>query len=420
MFDFGTGGAWRAALNPNPRRYAANNPNPSAAYNPNPSGAHNPNPSASNNPNPWWLQGLNPNLQHPLALNPNLQAHGARLLPPGVQWEQFDPDWVYGDVDGLLAQGLRRSEQQLDALVRSPVLQPKIKFDDEQRLLRWGSEFRIQALLAELCGCFCLAGGVLHHIDASARRFDAVFSIQGIDTLQWEEQIDKVLRAAIEREERMPEILSQRDSFWPYYDAITGLPLERLPRTAELMDLVYRWATMQLMGLKHHHAVLRPERRSSLVLPAIETPGHGSLPSGHATIASLMAGLLMELLYDNQVKHRRVQQLDAQARRISFNRVVAGVHFPIDSHCGRQFAGALLQWLRTLGKPLDRAAGERSRGIPEPVNWCASGQHGLLEKPDPSDLMPVQADSVKFSLEPLTLLSLQWRLVLKELEPHRA
>lgn len=442
MFDFATGSAWRSALNPNQRRAAALNPDPGwpSAQNPNPwyAASLNPNPWAmaaqnpnrwdwaANNPNPRRRAGLNPNQS--VALNPNAQAGsvGNALLPPGVAWEQLDPDWVYGDGDGLLAQGLRRSGLQLSSQTRAPgsgATNNPTKQRAEDQLLRWGGKFRVQALLAELSGRFALHEGRLIYLEPGRGSWaeHPVFELAGVDGLTWDVQIDKVLRAAVEREDRLPEILSQRDGFWPYFDAITGLSLERLPRTAELMDLAYLWATMQVMGLKHHHAVLRPHQRSNLVIPAIETPSHGSLPSGHATIATLMASLLIRLLYsaDPKKRHWRAQQLDGQARRIAFNRVVAGVHFPIDSHCGRSLGAQLASWLRVLGG----ADGIKDRGgsVPAPkgLSWSAKPDLVLTEVPDPSDRGVIETDA-KLRVKPLPLLAMQWRLVEAELAPLRS
>ncbi|HEV7915762.1 MAG TPA: phosphatase PAP2 family protein, partial [Albitalea sp.] len=69
------------------------------------------------------------------------------------------------------------------------------------------------------------------------------------------------------------------------------------------------------------------------VQPVIPTPGHGSLPSGHATDAYFVASLLRELLPGPSY-----ERVDVQMRRLAYriadNRVVAGLHFPMDSVAG--------------------------------------------------------------------------------------
>jgi hypothetical protein len=76
----------------------------------------------------------------------------------------------------------------------------------------------------------------------------------------------------------------------------------------------------------------------------LTTPGHGTFPMGHATQAYAVAHVLKSLLKLNPAKpvHARViEQLERQAARITTNRVIAGVHFPVDSMAGRMLGVAL-------------------------------------------------------------------------------
>jgi hypothetical protein len=72
----------------------------------------------------------------------------------------------------------------------------------------------------------------------------------------------------------------------------------------------------------------------------ILTPGHGSLPSGHATEAFMTARVLEALLAPagDSLLH---DQLMRQAARIAINRQIAGVHFPVDSAAGQVLGLAL-------------------------------------------------------------------------------
>jgi hypothetical protein len=72
----------------------------------------------------------------------------------------------------------------------------------------------------------------------------------------------------------------------------------------------------------------------------IQTPGHGSLPSGHSTQAFVIAVVLCALFgaESNSVFH---QQAMRQAYRVAVNRTVAGVHFPIDSIAGHVLGTSL-------------------------------------------------------------------------------
>src|SRR5205814_8691547 len=84
---------------------------------------------------------------------------------------------------------------------------------------------------------------------------------------------------------------------------------------------------------------------SSRVHPVIRTPAHGSLPSGHATIAFFVSCLLSSLLKltpgDTGLKGAKWRQLFRLAHRIAQSRVVAGVHFPMDSLAGRMLGETL-------------------------------------------------------------------------------
>lgn len=61
-------------------------------------------------------------------------------------------------------------------------------------------------------------------------------------------------------------------------------------------------------------------------------PGHPSYPSGHATMAYAWAFLIAA--FKPAYRHR----LEEAARRVAWNRVVAGLHFPTDGEGGRAFA----------------------------------------------------------------------------------
>ena len=97
--------------------------------------------------------------------------------------------------------------------------------------------------------------------------------------------------------------------------------------------------TMPLRRDAYTDAVKRPIEFSPQVQPMIPTPTHGSLPSGHATEAFLMARILWRLLIESKAPQYSDRaywgtMLMRQASRIATNRTVAGVHFPVDSVAG--------------------------------------------------------------------------------------
>ncbi|MEP5625704.1 MAG: phosphatase PAP2 family protein, partial [Hyphomicrobiales bacterium] len=80
----------------------------------------------------------------------------------------------------------------------------------------------------------------------------------------------------------------------------------------------------------------------------------GTLPSGHATEAFLLARILWKVIRASQVPQYAEVQNDRsiwgdmfmrQAARIAINRTVAGVHFPVDSVAGAILGLTLADYL---------------------------------------------------------------------------
>ena len=299
-------------------------------------------------------------------------------------WLSVDAPWTYSSADALLAQAVRKTRTKIlrtgddphaiPALV-APAASKKTR-EKLNALWRWQSPFRVKTVVAELMGRFGVGNGSVYRLvqtstttlAAPTLAVESVFDLGNPPpVVKLNEQIDKVLRAAVEREDRLPEILSQMDDMGPFFDTICGLQMSQVPAVAELLTVAHEWALHIIMMLKHGVQADRPWQCSALVMPAIPTPGHGSLPSGHAALAAMVSELLMALLYEpkffsirarrrapgaqNLSTHPRAEQLDRLARRIAFNRVVAGLHFPIDSQVGYQLG-------TQLGRLLVAAAGQ--------------------------------------------------------------
>lgn len=291
--------------------------------------------------------------------SPTLEA-AAAMLTQASPWRSGDAPWTWQSAQALLPQALAHAKA---ALVRpaDPRQRPAragriarpIQVDDDLALWRWGAEFRQQAVLADLCWRFRVRDRVLEAAwpaAGGADRFYASVDMSAIETgralrrqkaqvapadaLRWlDEQVDKVLRAAIEREQRLPEIMVQCDDLWSFFGWAAGIRRDSHPLAFEVLELAQQWAQPLVMALKNDIALPRPYRCSTRVLPAIPTPRHGSLPSGHATMSALIASVLAALLAPGE-RDPRPELLDRLARRIAYNRVVAGVHFPVDSAAG--------------------------------------------------------------------------------------
>lgn len=400
------------------------NANPPSNSNPNPPGsASNPNPPSSHtNPNPPHQRSASDAGSWPVP----------SLAPSPKQGAE--PAWVYADPNGLLAQALRKSRARIvrpaDGALQ--VNQMARAFQTGaviggSNLWRWAPEFRVKTVAGEMLSRFQVQGVTLWLLEPYSPTGSApaapvnVFSLPAdinVSGVNMDEQVDKVMRAAAEREDRLPEILSQMLDFWPFFESVTGLPLDQAPRTAELLAATHDWMLHLTMQLKHGFAALRPVQRFSLVMPAIPTPGHGALPSGHATMAAYTSELLYLLLYRNPTRHwdaERADQLDRLARRIAFNRVVAGVHFPVDSMAGH----ALGTQMARLTSALAGNAGDQ----PEPM------KAGLVIRP-PFELEEIPAASLvaravlnprpSYTPSPVLTLSALWTQAQFELDALRA
>jgi hypothetical protein len=114
------------------------------------------------------------------------------------------------------------------------------------------------------------------------------------------------------------------------------------------MDVILGFTAICSMRFKHAFSCPRPVAYSPNLQPIVPTPEHGSLPSGHSGEAYAVAQIIPALMRDAillETKPDKVtleanadevgKQLRSQALRIAENRVVAGVHFPVDSVAGR-------------------------------------------------------------------------------------
>ena len=153
-------------------------------------------------------------------------------------------------------------------------------------------------------------------------------------------QMPSVLSWAELRNDRATEIMAQIDPQYAFWSSIVYMHPDRARRTFELVNMVLQFCVYVEMRFKHALACWRPVEYNAQVQPMITTPGHGSFPSGHATQAYAVAHVLKSLLLPS-VPPMVIEQLQRQAARISTNRVVAGVHFPVDSMAGRMLGVAL-------------------------------------------------------------------------------
>jgi hypothetical protein len=171
----------------------------------------------------------------------------------------------------------------------------------------------------------------------------------------FEQQIPLVLSWAELRNERATEILAQIDPQYAFWSSIIYLHPDRTRRTFELINMVLQFCVYVEMRFKHALGCYRPVEYNAQVQPMITTPGHGTFPMGHGANTYAVCYVLRQLLQlDAWPRLRRViGQLDRVSARITTNRVIAGVHFPVDSMAGRMLGVALGEYFvgRCTGNP---------------------------------------------------------------------
>ncbi len=170
-----------------------------------------------------------------------------------------------------------------------------------------------------------------------------------------EQQLSVVFSYADLRRDRAAEIQAQISEFFPFFATVCHLDSDRSRFTLELLTALRFVVVATQMRVKHALAMPRPVDYSAQIMPMIQTPGHSSFPAGHAVETFMFATVLSELAAE------REQQLYASGRplhdqlmwlaaRISVNRVVAGVHFPIDLAAGMVIGSLLGRYFVALAK----------------------------------------------------------------------
>ncbi|WP_306113972.1 MULTISPECIES: phosphatase PAP2 family protein [unclassified Roseovarius] len=135
------------------------------------------------------------------------------------------------------------------------------------------------------------------------------------------------------RIDRNPEINVQTSDILSFFGSLAMLNASRRKHTLELLQLTQSLCVSIEMQVKHYCRAPRPIDWTHKVQPVIQTPDHSAFPSGHATESFAIATVLSALdTGKGQVDVNHPAFL--LAHRIAANRVVAGVHFPVDSAAG--------------------------------------------------------------------------------------
>ena len=159
-------------------------------------------------------------------------------------------------------------------------------------------------------------------------------------------ELGAVLAAAELREERAAEIVAQAGGFSDFFEPALPLARAQRPNTELLLAAISRVCTILVMRIKASFGCYRPSELSPEVQPMIPVPGHSTFPMGHAVqsfaVATMFSDLFTTIYGANDSKEARAL-FGRIASRISTNRVIAGLHFPVDLPAGAALGVAIVE-----------------------------------------------------------------------------
>lgn len=251
-------------------------------------------------------------------------------------------------------------------------------------------------------------GPALLKVRTSGGAPGTLVSLTRPDRAFFEAQLPAVDERTPSRDKRYTEVLTQVAPPWAYYATIVGMQTERHQRTRELLGLALDLAYLVVMRFKMALACPRPSEYSAVIQPMIEVPQHASFPAGHATEGHVIAGVLGALVPG--ASQLGADLLRRAAFRIADNRIVAGLHFPIDNVAGRLVGDALGQYFLALcGAP---SAPKAATFAQSAVTVAPYDARGTLD-----DLLyggPGCTAGAALAVDPLPMLERLWAEAAKE------
>lgn len=238
-------------------------------------------------------------------------------------------------------------------------------------MVYWSAAIRQRILLTELLPQFAFSS-TSGEVELASQTGALVCKLVRPKVEVFEEQVAAVETYVLLRNERTPEILAQRMYTPSFFAAILPLDPRRTPYTLELMEVLVLVASCLVQRFKHELNCPRPRLYSPLIQPVLPDPPYSTYPSGHCTESFLLAEVLAALITPSKPTGAQEAwlgsawlQLRRLAERIATNRVVAGIHFPVDNVAGHALGKSLAEYLRHLADP-ESMKGWQARTVVDP------------------------------------------------------
>lgn len=185
-------------------------------------------------------------------------------------------------------------------------------------------------------------------------------------------QVKRMLELSLEREDRFAEILDQDAGLGAidYWVGMLKIDAASNPGTSQMVHVARRIGEYVSMCLKGYFRCPRPSQVAPSITPMFDPPRTPSFPAGHAIQSYLISYLLAYSLADNGGSTNLPQHtlpsptatietfltaatrprgpLFDLAKRVSENRIVAGLHYPVDIRAGRAVATKIFQDIQNV------------------------------------------------------------------------
>src|SRR5215204_6267004 len=143
-----------------------------------------------------------------------------------------------------------------------------------------------------------------------------------------------IILGVTERPQSLSEIIQQDQNMQLCWLQLLMITRHSHPATYLIMKLAARVGEAVMVYYKLQLSRARPSQVCATLYPPLPVPGHSSYPAGHSLIGYLTSYCLRQVVKDAGVKDALLEL----AKRVSDNRVIAGLHFPSDMDAGKKGA----------------------------------------------------------------------------------